>query len=172
MIPVHRTEPVLVGSSYCHGSHLSMWLMTGWFVTEWGLVGNSCWKKLELVTGSQSGMMGNSCWNYWSWSLALSQGWWEIHVKWLELVAGSQPCIVGNSCWNGCSLNPSALFVPSRWRARCLGRTSMLIGLGSTWWRCYYCVIDRFYIALFSPLQQTHCTFVTGDSEWVTVAFL
>ena len=29
---------------------------------------------------------------------------------------------------------------------------------------------DRFYIALFSSCEQTHCAFVACDSKWVTVA--
>ena len=33
-------------------------------------------------------------------------------------------------------------------------------------------IIDRFYVALFSVLEQTHCTYVTCDSEWATVSFL
>ena len=32
-------------------------------------------------------------------------------------------------------------------------------------------VDDPFYMKLFSTIQQTHCTFVACDSEWVTVAF-
>ena len=31
-------------------------------------------------------------------------------------------------------------------------------------------MIDCFYIALFSASEQTHCTLVVCDSEWVTVA--
>ena len=31
--------------------------------------------------------------------------------------------------------------------------------------------VDRFYTALFSTLEQTHCTLVACDSKWVTVAF-
>ena len=31
-------------------------------------------------------------------------------------------------------------------------------------------IIDRFYMALFSALEQTHCAFVACKSEWVTVA--
>ena len=32
-------------------------------------------------------------------------------------------------------------------------------------------IIERFYIALFSALKQTHCAHVARDSEWVTVSF-
>ena len=32
-------------------------------------------------------------------------------------------------------------------------------------------ISDYFYVALFSCLEQTHCTHVTSDSEWVTVSF-
>ena len=32
-------------------------------------------------------------------------------------------------------------------------------------------VFDRIYTALFSALEQTHCTLVACDSEWVTAAF-
>ena len=32
-------------------------------------------------------------------------------------------------------------------------------------------ISDRFYMAPFSALEQTHCAHVAGDSEWVTVAF-
>ena len=31
---------------------------------------------------------------------------------------------------------------------------------------------DRFYIALFSALEQTHCVLVACDSKWVTSCFL
>ena len=31
--------------------------------------------------------------------------------------------------------------------------------------------IDRFYIALFSTPEQTHCTFIACDSKGATVAF-
>ena len=39
---------------------------------------------------------------------------------------------------------------------------------------CYYVRfvdVDRFYIAIFSALEQTHCTLVVCDCEWMTVAF-
>ena len=32
-------------------------------------------------------------------------------------------------------------------------------------------VVDRFYISVFSALEQTHCALVACDSNWVTVAF-
>ena len=32
-------------------------------------------------------------------------------------------------------------------------------------------IADRFYIVLFSALEQTHCTHVACDSEWMTVSF-
>ena len=32
-------------------------------------------------------------------------------------------------------------------------------------------VVDRFYTALFSALEQAHCAFVACDSESVTLAF-
>ena len=34
-----------------------------------------------------------------------------------------------------------------------------------------YVAADCFYIALFSALEQTHCTLVACDSRWMTVAF-
>ena len=34
--------------------------------------------------------------------------------------------------------------------------------------QCMHFVADRFYVALFSTLQQTQCALVACDSEWVT----
>ena len=33
-------------------------------------------------------------------------------------------------------------------------------------------IIHRFYITLFSALEQAHCAHVACDSEWVAVSFL
>ena len=40
-----------------------------------------------------------------------------------------------------------------------------------SWFSRGIMIIDRFYIALFSSLEQTHCAYVVCDSEWVTVFF-
>ena len=120
------------------------------------IISFSCFQRSQFCIGMVS---------WWVCFCIMSCAVFVLSVTWLSVLSVD---LQRSSCrWK---INTAASLAVALW-GMCIRIAAAHLNSLKATQQMLLIVIKRFCIGLFSTLEQTHCTLVTFDSQWVTVTF-